>query len=671
MSSVQEKITIVVPCYNVENFLARCLDSLLAQTYPNLEVIMVEDCSTDGTRDVVRKYEKKYSNLRAIYNQVNGGLGHARNVGIEATDSKYIAFLDSDDWLPENYISEMYEALVTNDADLSVCDVYLRYDDSSKDQRIVSYNGKPDKFGLINTGLAATSSAKLFKTELFNNLKYPEGIVNEDIPVTLALLSNFKVAYTDKTHFSYYQRPGSIQNGKVTVRRLDVFKALALLKKNIGRKVDSKLWQAIVWQQIFAVFIYVFPRAKGVFARRKLIEQFYYAAQDNGIEINSDNPGFIEFLNSGKLNLIYGYRVEKYLSSKKFLQASLAMGVFSFVQKHPVLFRRMYKLLKLLKFAVLHPIQFARRVKNRLARKVTIKNDVTIRDVIKAAKKQHSMSADSPVSVIIPNYNYERFMLQRIYSILNQTWKVGEIIVLDDNSTDGSVKLATHIQSEVTEYVPIRLINNKVNRGTFSQWELGFKRAKLDYIWIAEADDYSDEDFLKHAVAPLDNDDKVVISYVNTGYVNEVGLLLGDVENDIDYQQSGHWSSDFISDGKDEARCYTYLNNTIANVSSVVFRRRKDIQYAELFEEARKYRQAGDWVFYVNYMIYGRIAYTHKILNYYRIHGSNVSSTTKAKDHIGEILDIQKYFIAKLKLENEHRAKMAARIRLLEKAWGL
>lgn len=671
MSSVQEKITIVVPCYNVENFLARCLDSLLAQTYQNLEIIMVEDCSTDGTRDVVRKYEKKYGNLRAIYNQVNGGLGHARNVGIEAADSKYIAFLDSDDWLPENYISEMYRTLVANDADLSVCDVYLRYDDTSKDQRIVSYTGKPDKFGLINTGLAATSSAKLFKTELFDNLKYPEGIVNEDIPVTLALLSNFKVAYTDKTHFSYYQRPGSIQNGKVTARRLDVFKALALLRKNIGREIDDKLWQAIVWQQIFAVFIYVFPRAKGVFARRKLIEQFYYAAQDNGVDISPDNPGFIEFLNSGRLNLIYGYRVEKYLNSKKFLQASLAMEAFSFAQKHLALFRRVYRLLRLSKFAVLHPIQFIRRVKGRLTRKVTIKKNVTIRHVIKVAKKQHSMPADSPVSVIIPNYNYERFMLQRIYSILNQTWKVGEIIILDDNSTDESVKRAAQIQSEITDYVPIRLINNKVNRGTFSQWELGFKEAKLDYIWIAEADDYSGKDFLKSAVAPLNSDDKVVISYVNTGYVNETGLLLGDVENDIDYQRSGHWSGDYISDGIDEAKGYAYLNNTIANVSSVVFRRRKDIQYAELFEEARKYRQAGDWVFYVNYMIYGRIAYTHKILNYYRIHGNNVSSTTKAKDHIGEILNIQKYFLSKLKLGSEHHAKMAERIRLLEKAWGL
>ena len=675
MSQIQEKVTIVVPCYNVENYLARCLDSLLAQTYKNLEVIMVEDCSTDDTRALVCEYEKKYDNFHAIYNEKNGGLGNARNVGIAATESKYIGFLDSDDWLPENYVSEMLNTLIEGKADLAMCDVYLRYDDVSKDQRIISYNGKPDKFGLINTGLAATSSAKLFKTELFDNLKYPVDIVNEDIPVTLALIHNRKVVYTDKTHFSYYQRTGSIQNGKVTEKRLDAFKALALLKKNIGAKIDNKLWQAIVWQQVFAVYLYVFPRATGVFERKKLIEKFYNVAKENGIKISLSNPGFRQFVKNNRVDRMYGPRAVKYLNNKRFLKASLIMSCYFFIQNNAALLRPIFKIMKLTKFAILHPIQFAKKLKHKIHLKLTqkyvIKLNASMNDLIVAAKKQDHLVSDTPISVIIPNYNYERFMLQRIYSILYQTEKIGEIIILDDNSTDGSVKMAEKIKKNIGSYVSVRLINNKENRGTFRQWELGFAEARCDYIWIAEADDYSSDKFLKYAVRALNTDPEAVISYVNTGYVNDKGLLMGDVKNDIDYQKTGHWDQSYVNNGLDEARTYTYTNNTIANVSSVVFRKKENINYSSLFKDARQYRQAGDWVFYVNYMVHGDVAYTNEVLNYYRIHGNNVSSTTKAQDHINEILTIQKFLTKKLQLNDRQKAKMATRVKLLKKAWNI
>jgi glycosyltransferase involved in cell wall biosynthesis len=659
-----DKISVIVPCYNVENFLARCLDSLLTQTYPNIEVIMVEDCSTDNTRDIVRRYEEKYDNFRAIYNKENGGLGHARNVGIEATTSKYIGFLDSDDWLPSNYFSEMYEALVADDTDLSVCDVYLRYDDTSKDQRIVSYNGKPDKYGLINTGLAATSSAKLFKTELFENLRYPEGIVNEDIPVILAILSKYRVAYTDKTHFSYYQRPGSIQNSKITNRRFDVFKALALLRNNLDSKVDPKIWQIIVWQQLIAVFIYVIPKAQGTLYRKNLIKEFYYLTKEYDIKIVG-NPGLKEFAESGRANAYYSDKVVKYLDRKQFLRLSVLMGLFGFYKAH-------HTLVRVPLIALRHPMRFLRALIYRLKpKKYVIKNNTDMNSIVKAAIKQQALINEAPVSVIIPNYNYERFLIQRVYSILAQSHKVGEIIILDDNSTDKSVELAQKIKAAIHQYVPVKLLNNQKNRGTFRQWESGFDIAKCDYVWIAEADDYSDAKFLQHALKPLSNNPNMVISYVNTGYINEKGLLLGNVKNDIDYQGSGHWDEDYINNGVKEASTYTYLNNTIANVSSAVFRKRPDIDYAELFADARKYRQAGDWVFYVNYMVYGDIAYTDKILNYYRIHGNNVSSTTKAQDHINEILDIQEYFVRKLDLTKTQRTKMAKRIKLLKKAWNV
>ncbi len=668
MNQNQEKITVIVPCYNVENYLGRCLDSLVDQTYENLEVIMVEDCSTDGTRGVVKEYEK-HDNFKAIYNKENGGLGHARNVGIEATTSKYIAFLDSDDWLPANYFETMYTALIDADADLSVCDVFLRYDDPAKDQRIISYNGKPDKLGLINTGLAATSSAKLFKTELFHSLKYPEGIVNEDIPVILTLLMTKKVTYTDKTFFNYYQRTGSIQNGKVTKKRLDIFQALDLLKRNLDGKIDKKLWDAVVWQQIFAVYLYVFPRADGAI-RRDLIKEFYEAAKKHNIIISVSNPGFKTFVKNNRVDRYYGPRAVKYLDAQQFWRVSALMRSYAIAQANMKTLRKVSRAGRIVKLAAYHPVQFTNRLKTKLMQKHVIKNNVEMRDLVAAARKQSLISDKSmAVSAIIPNYNYERYLLQRVYSILSQQRKIGEIIILDDKSSDDSVMLAKKIQKSLKNYVSITLINNKVNRGTFAQWELGVDTAKYEYIWIAEADDYCSDKFLTNVLKPLDENSNVVISYANTGYVNDKGLLMGDVKQDIDYLKTGHWNQDYVNNGLSEAKTYSYVNNTIANVSSVVFRKRDDIAYAELFEKAREYRQAGDWVFYVNYMVYGDVAYTDKVLNYYRIHGNNVSSTTKATDHINEILNIQDYFTKKLDLDKHQRQKMAERIKMLKRAW--
>ena len=380
-------------------------------------------------------------------------------------------------------------------------------------------------------------------------------------------------------------------------------------------------------------------------------------------------------MKNNRIDRVYGNKAVEYFNTEQHFKSSVLMGAYQFVQNNIHTIRQIIRMARLAKLAVLHPIQFAKKLYHRLKRqaspKYVINTKVTLDDVLASAKKQSRIKDSSAVSAIIPNYNYERYLLQRVYSILYQTQKVGEIIILDDNSKDNSVELAKKIQAAIGELVPVRLINNTENHGTFSQWEKGFREAKYEYIWIAEADDYCASSFLENALAPLVKHEPVVISYVNTGYVNAEGLLMGDVKNDIDYQGKGHWDESYINSGLDEANQYSYINNTIANVSSVVFRKKPGINYAKLFNGARKFRQAGDWVFYVEYMMYGDVAYTDKVLNYYRIHGNNVSSTTKAQDHISEILRIQKQFTKKLGLTKRQQANMQKRIKFLKKAWNV
>ena len=126
-------------------------------------------------------------------------------------------------------------------------------------------------------------------------------------------------------------------------------------------------------------------------------------------------------------------------------------------------------------------------------------------DLIKCAKKQSKMKSQKyTVSVVIPNYNYEKFMYERLYSILYQTKKVDEVIILDDCSTDNSRELIDNIVETLNKYINIKKIYNEKNSGSpFKQWEKGFKNATSDYVWIAEADDYCTKEFINNTMKSM------------------------------------------------------------------------------------------------------------------------------------------------------------------------
>lgn len=111
-------ISVVIPCYNVESFLAECLDSVLCQTFQSTEIICVEDCSADKTPDILRKYEKKYKNIRIIYNKKNQGLAISRNIGMDAAKGEYIYFLDSDDTISRSCLQDLYDKMVKDNCDI-------------------------------------------------------------------------------------------------------------------------------------------------------------------------------------------------------------------------------------------------------------------------------------------------------------------------------------------------------------------------------------------------------------------------------------------------------------------------------------------------------------------------------------------------------------------------
>ncbi|MDO4526541.1 MAG: glycosyltransferase family 2 protein [Candidatus Saccharibacteria bacterium] len=249
------------------------------------------------------------------------------------------------------------------------------------------------------------------------------------------------------------------------------------------------------------------------------------------------------------------------------------------------------------------------------------------------------------VSVVIPNYNYANYLPARIDSILNQTYPIYELIILDDCSTDDSVSVIKDSIQKIKASRPelkVKFIPNKTNSGNvFKQWEKCFTESQGDFLWICEADDLCSKYFLSAAMLGFE-DPEVVLSYTECATIDQNGTLMKPNLRDwIDINHTGHWDHDYIIDGKEELRNYTCVNNAIANVSGAVFRKKPSIPYRQYLHTSQTFRLAGDWYFYTKYLLHGKLAYCSESLNYHRMHSEGVTLTTDDYNHYLEIVRVQ------------------------------
>ena len=261
------------------------------------------------------------------------------------------------------------------------------------------------------------------------------------------------------------------------------------------------------------------------------------------------------------------------------------------------------------------------------------------------------------VSVVVPNYNYENYIGERIDSILNQTYPIYELIVLDDCSKDNSVKVIEEKLKEAKEKYPnviFKFIPNKKNSGNvFKQWKKCFDVSTGDYLWIAEADDLSSKYFLNEVMRGFNND-KVILSYCESCAIDENGKKFkSDLRDWIDIYEMGKWDTKYVNDGKKELKESLCINNTIANVSSVVFKKVDNIDYSKHLKEATDFVLAGDWWFYYKVLLNGSIAYFTDSLNYHRMHSGSVTAVTDGIIEYKEIVKIQDAIMQDVKLSKE------------------
>ena len=230
MDNKKPNISIIVPIYNVEPYLRRCVDSLLQQTCEDFELILVDDGSPDNCGRICDEYAALDSRVQVIH-KPNGGLSDARNAGMEIARGEYIAFVDSDDWVAPNYLERLLCALVESGADICECDV-LR---TSGEENVPSVEqSAPVVFStadalaqLIHDGVFHQHVwNKLYRRDVIVDILFPKGKTNEDEFWTYQVFGNAKkvVKIQDVLYF-YFQRPGSIMGETYSLKRLDALEA--------------------------------------------------------------------------------------------------------------------------------------------------------------------------------------------------------------------------------------------------------------------------------------------------------------------------------------------------------------------------------------------------------------------------------------------------------------
>ena len=240
VSNKEPLISVIIPVYKVEKYLKRCIDSVINQTYKNLEIILVDDGSPDNCPKICDDYSKKDKRIKVIHKK-NGGLSDARNKGIEKANGDYISFIDSDDYVELNYIDFLYKILKENNADISMGKQYVRYPNKilntgSNNNYVLNSHDALEKM-LYGEDFDVSAWAKLYKKELFKGIRYPKGRLFEDSATTYKLIDKAKtIVLKSIPIYNYIIRDDSITNETFNEKKFDLITSTNEMCKYINKK---------------------------------------------------------------------------------------------------------------------------------------------------------------------------------------------------------------------------------------------------------------------------------------------------------------------------------------------------------------------------------------------------------------------------------------------------
>ncbi len=231
------------------------------------------------------------------------------------------------------------------------------------------------------------------------------------------------------------------------------------------------------------------------------------------------------------------------------------------------------------------------------------------------------------ISVIIPSFNHGAYLKQRIDSVLGQSYKKFELIILDDASTDDSLKIINGYRKHPK--VSCIELNTENSGSPFRQWQKGIELAKGEYIWIAESDDWADKEFLATLINEFAENKGLALAYCQSYRVGEEGEIILDNIHWTDTLDKERWRSPYINSGINEIKEYLIHKNTIPNASAVLFR--KDLALSAM-KGIDRFKYVGDWLFWIKMLELGDISYRPERLNNFRRHGQSASNHSRPEE---------------------------------------
>lgn len=315
-------ISVIVPVYNIEKYLPRCIDSILNQTYEKWEAIFINDGSTDNSLKILEEYKKRDERIKII-DKKNAGSGAARNDGIESSKGEYIAFLDSDDWYEKNFLEKLYNNLIENNSDVVMCNPKMTYDNISKNKKINTYffknielNKNPEEIlGILAMPVVWN---KLYKKEIIikNEIKFPNYSFCEDVEFLYKIfLYVDKVSKIEDDLYNYYQREDSVTK-KIKEEYIEqLYQVLKNIENYIKNNFNSsklEIFYLYKIQFIYSVSLTLLVRSDNNEILKKKINE------KNNSEIKNINKKLI--LTNKKILIYYIIiRLNKILEISKFI----------------------------------------------------------------------------------------------------------------------------------------------------------------------------------------------------------------------------------------------------------------------------------------------------------------------------------------------------------------
>lgn len=233
------KISVIVPVYNTKDYISQCLNSIINQTLDEIEILVVDDGSTDGTTDIIKEYAEKHPQKIKVFYKENGGQASARNLALNHAKGEYLGFVDSDDWVDTEMYSEMYQKAVAEDADIVICDTTDHYPDHDVYHHASQFT---DKFKVT-----PSACNKIFRREFVGDTKFPVGLWYEDFEFTTKnLMLTEKISVIHKGFYHCHCREVSTMTNNNAQKNLDIITVLGNLSEFVNNNSLSEKYAEVL-----------------------------------------------------------------------------------------------------------------------------------------------------------------------------------------------------------------------------------------------------------------------------------------------------------------------------------------------------------------------------------------------------------------------------------------